>query len=185
MTSLSLESPTWLGQVNIRQLVQSDLPALEWDGEYTHFRRLYREIYTSACQGRAVIWIAEASPGQVIGQMFVQLDSGRKELADGQTRAYIYGFRVKPAFRNAGLGGQLLHTAERDLQVRQFQRVTLNVGRQNLAARRFYERYGYHIVAAEPGRWSYLDDLGQRHDVHEPAWRMEKELSLDVKVLLD
>ena len=29
--------------LRIRQATESDLPALEWDGEYIHFRRVYRE----------------------------------------------------------------------------------------------------------------------------------------------
>jgi len=52
----------------------------------------------------------------------------------------------------------------------------LNVSRDNLDARRLYERLGYRVVAGDPGRWSYLDEHGIRHDVNEPAWRMEKKL---------
>jgi hypothetical protein len=50
------------------------------------------------------------------------------------------------------------------------------VGRANHEARQLYERYGYRIVAAEPGIWSYLDHLGQRQQVNEPSWRMEKRI---------
>jgi hypothetical protein len=32
------------------------------------------------------------------------------------------------------------------------------------------------VVADEPGEWSYLDQYGHSHHVHEPAWRMEKHL---------
>jgi ribosomal protein S18 acetylase RimI-like enzyme len=172
-----LDDPDWLSRLQVRQVRQQDLPALEWDGEYLHFRRLYREIYTSACQGKAVLWVAELAPAGVIGQVFVQIDSARKELADGHARAYIYGFRVRPLYRNLGIGGQMLETLERDLVDRGFRLSTLNVGRQNPEARRFYERYGYQVVADEPGRWSYLDDQGNRREVHEPAWRMEKHLN--------
>jgi ribosomal protein S18 acetylase RimI-like enzyme len=165
-----------LTAVRIRLLRQEDLPALEWDGEYSHFRRLYREIFQSVILGRALMWGSDL-PGQgLVGQVFVQLDSARKELADGQQRAYVYGFRVKPTYRSLGLGGRLLDTIEADLLMRSFSIVTLNVGRDNPNAQRFYERHGYRVLAAEPGRWSYLDDDDQRHEVHEPAWRMEKLL---------
>lgn len=160
----------------IRLLRQADLPALEWEGEYRHFRRLYREIFESACKGKAVLWVAEIQPDWIIGQVFVQLVSGRKELADGVHRAYVYGFRVRPEYRRCGIGACLLETVEDDLRRRGFLSVTLNVGRENIDARRFYERHGYRVAAAEPGRWHYFDDEGQKHEVDEPAWRMEKTL---------
>jgi ribosomal protein S18 acetylase RimI-like enzyme len=172
----SLDEPDWRSRLQVRQVVQQDLPALEWDGEYLHFRRLYRDIYRSACQGRAVLWVAQLDPVGIVGQVFVQLDSARKELADGVTRAYIYGFRVRPRYRRLGIGGQMLLTAEQDLARRSFKIATLNVGQENVEARRFYERHGYRVVAEEPGRWSYIDHQGKRREVHEPAWRMEKRL---------
>jgi ribosomal protein S18 acetylase RimI-like enzyme len=170
-------TPPWLSQLQIRILVQADLPALEWGGEFTHFRRLYQDVYQNTCRGRAVMWGADLPERGIIGQVFVQLDSGRKELADGASRAYVYGFRVQAGFRNTGVGSRLLQAVELDLAQREFRWVTLNVGRQNLAARRFYERHGYRVIAAEPGHWSYLDDQGLRREVHEPAWRMEKRLN--------
>lgn len=34
-----------LGDLIIRQVVKDDLPALEWDGEYTQFRRMYASLH--------------------------------------------------------------------------------------------------------------------------------------------
>ena len=171
-----MDNCQWIEQVTIRYLTEDDLPSLEWDGEYTHFRRLYAEIFQSAKRGNAVLWVAEMKEVGVIGQLFVQLVSGRRELADGQFRAYVYGFRVQPAFRGCGVGTRLMHTAEADLLKRGFRWVTLNVGRDNPEARRLYETRGYRVVADEPGQWSFRDHLGKRHQVNEPAWRMEKKL---------
>jgi ribosomal protein S18 acetylase RimI-like enzyme len=165
--------------VKIRLVDRQDLSALEWDGEYTHFRRLYREIYQSTALGKALMWVADLPGAGVIGQLFIQFDSSRKELADGNLRAYLYGFRIKPAYRGEGVGSRLLQTAESDLVRRRLLFATLNVGRHNLDARRFYERHGYRVVADEAGRWSFLDDQDQRHEVYEPAWRMEKRLGAD------
>ena len=173
MTVEPLIAP-WLADIQYRTLVKDDLPALEWDGEYAHFRRLYREIYRSACQGRALMWVVTLPDKGLIGQVFVQLTSQRLELADGSSRAYIYGFRVKEAYRSAGVGSRLLQVVEADLGQRGFQQISLNVGQANDAARRFYERHGYQVVGAEAGRWHYLDEQGRRQEVHEPAWRMEK-----------
>jgi ribosomal protein S18 acetylase RimI-like enzyme len=161
-------------QITIRQATQSDLPALEWDGEFIHFRRLYGEIYQSMCNGRAVMWVIEL-PGQgIVGQLFVQLFSSRSELADGRNRAYIYGFRIKPSYRRQGFGSQMMAVAEEDLRQRNFHWVTLNVARDNPQARRLYESLGYRVVASDPGKWSYFDHQGNQRNVLEPAWRMEK-----------
>ncbi len=165
-----------MNQVVIRQANRLDLPSLEWEGEYTHFRRLYADAYNMVEQGNAIIWIAEEDGSGLIGQLFVSLLGNRPELADGVTRAYIYGFRVRPQFRNNGIGTMIMHTVEDDIRERGFRQITLNVGQDNLAARRFYERLGYKVVEPDPGRWSYIDDKGKRRDVLEPAWRMLKDL---------
>jgi ribosomal protein S18 acetylase RimI-like enzyme len=163
--------------VFIRQAEKDDLSDLEWAGEYTHFRRLYADTYLMVEQGAAVIWIAESNGSGLIGQCFVSLKRNRPELADGVVRAYIYGFRVKPEYRNHGIGKQIMRTIEDDLKIRGFQQVTLNVGQNNHNARRFYERLGYIVIGADPGYWSYIDDQARRIDMHEPAWRMVKDLA--------
>lgn len=165
-----------LDQLSIRPVDQADLPALEWEGEYLHFRRLYSEIYASACQGKALMLAAELPGEGIIGQLFIQLNSARKELADGVDRAYIYGFRIKPAFRRQGIGRQMMAFVENELRRRRFLRVTLNVAQDNPDAHRLYKNLGYVTVGVDPGRWSYLDHHGNQHEVNEPAWRMEKLL---------
>lgn len=177
MINLSSQlSAPWLVDVQCRYLVHNDLPALEWDGEYTHFRRLYREIFQSFSQGKAVMWVATLPVEGLIGQLFVQLVSTRSELADGKTRAYLYGFRIKSSYRGVGVGSNMLENAEKDLLQRGFSMLSLNVARNNHNARHFYEQHGYYVVGSEEGRWSYLDDQGKRRHVNEPAWRMEKVL---------
>ncbi len=141
-----------------------------------HFRRLYRQVFQSMCDGKALIWLAELAGVGLIGQLFVQLKSSRFELADGKQRAYIYGFRIKPNFRGKGLGRMLLQIVEADLLVRKYQWATLNVGFDNPQALRFYERLGYQVIGEEPGQWSYIDHLGNRQHVSEPAWRMQKQI---------
>lgn len=161
-------------QVHIRQITRADLPALEWEGKFTHFRRLFAEAYRQSEKGDAVMWVADLPGVGIIGQVFVQLTSPRNELADGHMRAYVYAFRVRAEYRGAGVGTRLMQAAEADLIQRGFTYVSLNVGRDNPAARRLYERLGYRVVAAEQGDWSYIDDRGHLQHVHEPAWRMEK-----------
>jgi len=164
-------------QLNIRNATVDDLIGLEWDGEYRHFRKLYQEIFESSKKGDAILWVVEMNGSGIIGQAFIQLKSSRKELADGVNRAYLYGFRIHPSYRNQGIGGYVLGYVEEDLNNRGFGIVCLNVGRENIDARRLYQRNGYNIVGVEAGEWSYLDDNGLRKYVHEPAWRMEKLLN--------
>jgi ribosomal protein S18 acetylase RimI-like enzyme len=167
----------WMARVRIRPLMEADLPALEWEGEYTRYRRLYADAYLRAQQGRAVLWVADLAGVGVIGQLFVQLTTDRQELADGKQRAYIYAFRIRPAYRNSGLGTRMLRKAEADLRRRGFRYATLNVAKDNSRALNLYRRMGYRILASEAGRWSYPDENGEWHAVEEPAWRMEKVLS--------
>jgi ribosomal protein S18 acetylase RimI-like enzyme len=161
-------------QLCIRCAGETDLKALEWGGEFAHFRRLFADTYQQSTIGLAKIWIAEINSNYLIGQLFVSLKGTRPELADGVSRAYVYGFRVRPAYRNRGVGGMMMHAIEDDLWQDGFRIVTLNVAQTNDAALRFYKRSGYRIVGSDPGRWSYLDQFGIKHDVHEQAWRMEK-----------
>jgi ribosomal protein S18 acetylase RimI-like enzyme len=153
--------------LRIRAAMRVDLPALEWGGELKHFHRLFGDAYERVERDEAFIYIAELPEVGLIGQLFLSFCSGRPELSDGVSRGYIYGVRVRPEYRNRGVGTQLM---------RGFSKATLNVGRDNPKAQRLYERLGYRVVAAENGRWSYEDENGLRREVYEPAWRMEKLL---------
>jgi ribosomal protein S18 acetylase RimI-like enzyme len=166
----------WSDQVQIRPLKESDLPALEWDGEFAHFRRVYRNNFERIEMGEALAWVAELPGVGVIGQVFIQLNCGRPELANGSSRAYFFSFRVRQAYRSLGVGTRMMHVFEEDLRQRGFISLTLNVAKDNSKAIKLYQRNGYRIVAHEPGKWSYPDDYGEWHQVIEPAWRMEKKL---------
>jgi ribosomal protein S18 acetylase RimI-like enzyme len=162
-------------EVLIRHVSVTDLPALEWEGEFSHFRNIFSEAYRLMQLGDVIMWVADLPSFGLIGQLFIQLYSPYQLRASDETYAYIYGFRVRPIYRGRGIGSLLLDKAETDLLQRGFLRITLNVAQDNPDARRLYERRGYHVVAPEPGVWSYLDENGQRRFVNEPAWRMEKQ----------
>jgi len=180
-TDIRLTTVDWLSRVIIRHLGKEDLPDLEWDGEYTHFRRVYSDTHERACKGFALNWVVELENIGIIGQVFIQLKCDRPELADGNTRVYMHSFRIKPAFRQSGLGSKLLQVIEEDVHLRGFQFMTLNVALDNVTAQRLYKRNGYKIIAYEPGQWSYPDHHGIWQNVNEPAWRMEKDISAAYK----
>jgi ribosomal protein S18 acetylase RimI-like enzyme len=137
---------------------------------------MFADTYRLTLLGQAKIWVAKTFDNHLIGQLFVSLKGGRPELADGRTRAYVFGFRIRPEYRNLGIGTMMMRTVEEDLRENYFRVITLNVTQVNHAARKFYERLGYRVVGDDPGDWSYLDQYGHKQQMHEPAWRMEKEL---------
>jgi ribosomal protein S18 acetylase RimI-like enzyme len=161
-------------QVIIRQAEKKDLSALEWEGEFSHFRHVFSEAYRLQELGDVIMWVVDLPDFGLIGQLFIQLYGPNQIQTNKIKYAYIYGFRIRPDYRGLGIGSKLLKSVERDLIRRGFKRISLNVARDNDAARRLYEREGYQVVAPEPGIWSYLDDKGRRRFVNEPAWRMEK-----------
>jgi ribosomal protein S18 acetylase RimI-like enzyme len=165
-----------LSKIKIRKANWNDLAALEWGGELSHFRRIFSQVYRHMVSGDALIWIVDLDGVGLIGQVFIQLLSHRPELADGSSKAYLYGFRVKPEYRNQGIGTHLLHYIEDDLVQRGFRTISLNVSQENSGARRLYESSGYRVTGPDPGEWSYLDEYGQVRNVREPAWRMQKNI---------
>jgi ribosomal protein S18 acetylase RimI-like enzyme len=186
MAEQEISTLTWQESIQpmVRPATKNDLLAMEWNGEFRHFRALYTNAFTRMQEGKSMIWVADSALFGLIGQVFVQMVCDRPELADGWQRAYLYSFRIKPEFRNHGLGTRIMNVVEDFLIDRKFTRLTLNVARDNPSALRLYKRQGFQIVAEEPGIWSYPDDSGVWHTMHEPSWRMEKILKSAVGQLI-
>lgn len=165
-----------LKSLNIRLVQERDLQALEWEGAYRKYRRMYARLYKDSQFGKILMWLVEIPLREIIGQAFVMLNSGERDAADGFTRAYIFAFRIKPGYRNNGIGTWLMAHVEKDLIERGFSFATLNVAKENPHARRLYERLGYKVIGSKPGIWSFRDDTGTIQHVNEPAWRMVKKL---------
>lgn len=165
-----------LDSLVIRPVTEADLPALEWDGEFRKYQRMYARLFKDSRSGKVLMWMIASPEGEMIGQAFVMLVSGEREAADGFMRAYVFAFRVKPDWQNRGVGTKLMAFIEADLLQRGFRFLTLNVAKDNPAARRLYERLGYEVVGSKPGVWSFRDDQGVIQHVNEPAWRMMKRL---------
>ncbi len=163
-------------EILIRPIREADLPALEWEGEYRHFRKLYAEHFEAFRAGTALIYVAETRAGVMIGQIFIQLYSRNKEAADGIHRAYLFSFRIKPSHRSMGLGTYMLRFVEDQLLMRGYTTIRLNVAQDNTRARALYERCGYQVIGYSSGVWQYQDDQGEWQTMHEPAWKMSKRL---------
>ena len=161
--------------LRIRHATALDLPAFEWDGEYKHFRRLYREAMEAAEKGRRLIFVAETGD-HVIGQIFVNFFSIWRDSMAGLRTGYLHSFRVKPEYRNRGIGRKLVQAAEDALIERGFQRVIIAVAQRNDGALRLYQKLGYVIFRDDPGRWSYIDHCDQIQHISEPAFLLRKSL---------
>ena len=161
----------------IRAMQAADLPTLEWEGAFTHFRELYKLAYERMQKGNAICWLADIPQQSVVGQVFVLLYSrGNRKVADGRRRARIHSFRVRPKFQNGGIGTRLMAHSEGDLQARGFTSVSLMVAKDNLGGLRFYDRIGYETIGEDDGHWNYVDHLGKQKDVYEPSWIMQKSI---------
>ncbi|MCJ7512256.1 MAG: GNAT family N-acetyltransferase [Anaerolineales bacterium] len=164
-----------LTSLTIRTGSEPDLPALEWDGEYRHFRRVYRRAMEEARRGARVLLLAEVED-MVVGQLFVQF---RGTDLSGEQRGrfgYLHAFRVRPPYRNRGIGTRLVSEAEAVLQQRGYWRALIAVAIGNKPALALYQRLGYAITGRDRGEWSYSDHLGKVCHVHEPSYVLEKPL---------
>jgi len=161
--------------VTIRFATDADLAALEWEGQYIHYRRLFKKAVAEARRGRRLLLVAEVD-GQMVGQVFVQLSTRPALSASVCASGYLYAFRVKEPHRNQGIGTQLMLEAESRLRRLGYGRVVISVAKHNTAARRLYQRLEYRVFSEDPGEWSYVDHLGQHREIHEPAFVLEKWL---------
>jgi ribosomal protein S18 acetylase RimI-like enzyme len=157
-----------LERLVIRSASATDLPAMEWDGEYRRFRRVYQQALEDARQGRRLVLLAEVE-GRVVGQIIVQLGTGHPAVTDGAATGYLHALRVRPEHRGHGVGTSLIQEAEGELRRRGFRQVAIAAAKENPRARKLYERLGYSRIADDPGEWAFTDDHGQTQAVSEPA----------------
>lgn len=167
--------------VTLRYARADDLPKLEWYGQYAHFRAVFRRTLHEQQEGRRLMLVADSS-GFPIGQLFVHFHElqagGLFARTEKYRRAYFYSLRVMEMFRGLGLGTQMLATAERIARESDCTLATISAAKDNLRARRLYERLGYRIVSEDEGNWSYTDQHGRVRYVHEPCWVLEKVLAI-------
>lgn len=160
----------------IRPINENELPALEWEGQYIHYRNIYRQTYVEMCVGRRIILVASRQD-TILGQILIRFNTIPADPEPDHKTGYFYSFRVLPQFRDQGIGSSLLLEAEATLLNRKFNRALICAVRDNHAVIRLYERNGYRRLCADAGDWSFQDHQGKTRHVHEPAWIMEKKLS--------
>ena len=173
MTATERHAITVQFEIVFRFAEKTDLPKLEWNGEYTHFRRVFQRAYEDQLTGKRLMLLADMG-GVPIGQIFIQLDSYENIFVQGGKRAYFYSLRVMEMFRGHGIGTALIHEAEAILLDRGYESTSIAAAKDNLGARRLYERLGYKVISEDAGRWQYIDHEGRTRHVVEPCWILEK-----------
>lgn len=164
-----------LSSMTIRRVKKSDLPALEWGGEYTHFRKVYQHSFTEAERGDRILLVAE-SDGELIGQIFIHLNANNLGTRRSEPTAYLYSFRVRQPYRGMGVGSKLLTFAEQTLREMGFLLAVIAVSKSNERALDLYQKWGFSIFREDSGRWAYYDHQGQLQQVHDPSFMLMKEL---------
>jgi ribosomal protein S18 acetylase RimI-like enzyme len=163
-------------RVVIRPIVEAELSALEWDGQYTRYRRVFRQTWDDVQRGQRLMLVA-VTGGEIVGQIFIQLTSAEMRYADGVSRAYLYSLRVRAEWQGRGLGTRLIEAAEAALRARGFTLAVIAAGKENPRAEQLYRRLGYRTFADDPGVWYFTDVNGIQQLMEEPCWVMEKRLA--------
>ena len=104
--------------------------------------------------GEDWICVAEAA-GEVVA--FLSIEVHREE----QAYLYLDDFCVSGACRSQGIGTALLRTAERYAEEIGVSAVLLHVEKSNAAARRLYERRGYHLFRDDGHRLLLVKEAAQ------------------------
>src|SRR5262249_10922376 len=146
MTALDYTTTHISVPVHFRIARLEDLPKLEWYGQYTHYRNLFRRAYWEQQKGARGMLVA-GSKNFPIGHIFVQFVTSESDKRHDFRRAYLYSFRVMEMFRGYGIGTRLIQEAERIILERDFYQAMIAVSKENHRARRLYERMGYSIFA--------------------------------------
>jgi len=167
---------TDLQTVLIRPLTEQDLSALEWEGVYRSHRTVFRRTFEEMQQGQKIMLVAVRGE-EIVGQIFVQLESSEARFANGRTRGYLYSLRVRPAWQRQGIGTQLIGAGEAELHTRGFTTAVISAGKENPGALRLYQRLGYRVFAEDPGVWYFTDVNGNQQCFQEPCWVLEKSLA--------
>lgn len=157
--------------VNLRQLEEKDLPALEWHGG-ADLRSFYQTQWQAHQAGQVLVVVA-AFNNFPIGQAAIHWlgKATHPHIPDLQS------VRVLEAFRGQGVGSKLLEICETIVRSEGHSLVSLAVALDNDGARRLYERVGYRIVGTPyEDVWSYEDAVGKNIRVSEIVTDMMKDL---------
>ena len=111
---------------------------------------------------------------QTIAGMLTMLPAQLQTHRGNLSCRYVYAVATLQSFRRRGISTGLLDAAHAWMRQHGIAASVLAPADRDLI--NFYQKRGYQVVGAEPGNWSYIDHLGKKREVHEPAWRMRKRI---------
>lgn len=164
--------------LNIRLMREEDLPLIEWDGEYARYRQSYKEVYHRSQQGLSWPLIAETAADGMIGQIFLSAKNANPVYSPRESYLFLTSFRVKPAFRDRGVGGELMNACERVAREHHFGLILLNCAEDNVRGLAFYQKHGFDILRPEDCRWTYINENGMVVNEHQASYLMRKKIRL-------
>lgn len=159
----------------IRRMREDDLPLIEWGCEYLRYRRVYREIFRNSHSGRFILWVAATGSGEVVGQVFINVNPVHAYKLVPRQSMLLSSFRVKRDYRGCGIGSKLLKTCECCADEREIKFLWLNCSKSNQNALTFYRNRGFEIFRSDPGDWQYIDHNGNIRREVDPAWSLCKK----------
>lgn len=152
----------------VREAELADLDALLWPGE--HVRANRREKLDRHARGESVVLVASVE-GEIVGHLEVHLN-----LPVGAAGVQLAWLEVRDEFRGRGVGGALLHAAERVAIVRGREFAEVEVEKSNVRALALYERFDFEVVSERVATW--VADLpdGSTEEVVWDLWILRKSL---------
>jgi len=165
---------TLKAKLKVRVATASDVNKLEWNGQFTHFRNLFRRAFTEQRRGNRLMLVMDFN-GYPIARLFIQFINPEQH-ETGIKRGYIYSFTVMEPFRSLGIGTQMLKVAESILMKRGYPIATISVAKANVRAYKLYLKHNYQVYGEDDGQWQYRDHNGNIHEVNEPSLLMKKTL---------
>ncbi|WP_372624636.1 GNAT family N-acetyltransferase [Falsiroseomonas sp.] len=158
--------------VSIRHCREADLPLLEWFGAFTQHRQIFREAFDLQRQGNALMLVAVVRDFPV-GQAWLDFRPKR-----GFEAPVVWAVRVLEPLQGAGVGRGLLSALVAIARRRGHDRLQLGVGKENAAARLFYQRLGWRITGELQESFSYTTPEGEAVTHALDDWIMTKDLRL-------
>jgi len=92
------EQTSALTGIVIRQAAEDDLPHLLCEANAVYLRFMFQSAFDSMRRGEQLLWVAEHATDGIIGQLIVQFNSMRAQLADG-TSLFLFFPGASPMAR--------------------------------------------------------------------------------------
>jgi GNAT superfamily N-acetyltransferase len=124
----------------------ADPPPIAWEDFLEAMRAFLREAFES---GMWAVWVAEAD-GQVVAQAFIQrIRKVPRPAALERYFGYVTNVYTRPAFRNQGVGAELMRQVQAWAKEQQLEMLVLWPSKKAVS---FYERAGF-IYPTEAMEW--------------------------------